>query len=156
MKKLLFDIIPSKVTIGADAAPLIVATLRGLLTFAERELGAREASKCLAALEPNASERLARELGNERNFGMAKSLIMQGMRAGFDLTSEAGVAAFVEHVNRNGGVRKPSAKPKTKAKAKATSSGKTKVNAKTSANAKTNANAQPKAKIQGKPPGRRR
>lgn len=149
MKKLLFELIPNKVTIEAEAAPLIVATMRGLLTLAERELGSTTATKCLAQLGPSAVDRLARELADERNFGMAKKLFVQGRRAGYDMTSEAGISAFVASVNRSAGAPKPKgkrpaaqskasrkpkraatarakAKPATKAKAKAASTPKKK------------------------------
>jgi hypothetical protein len=137
LKILLFKILPNKVMIEAEQAPLVLETARALLAFADRELGAEHAQACLAALNAAAEKRLARDLADESKFGMAKALIAQGMRAGFDMTSEADVAAFVEQVNRTGGVRK--SKP---AKAKATP----KPKAKTKSQAKATAKTQPKPK----------
>ncbi len=154
LKTLLFRVIPQRVTIEPEAAPLIIETLRGLLTFAERELGARYAHPCLAELGPAAEKRLARELADDRNFGPAKSLIVQGMRAGYDLTSEAGIAAFVESLNQGTRARKPRANGKVKprataepkAKAKAKPKAKPRATAEPKAKAKAKAKAKPKAK----------
>ena len=158
MKTLLFQVIPHKLTIEPGAAPLIVETMRGLLTFVERELGAPHAAECLAALGPNAAQRLARELADESNFGMAKTLFIQGMRAGYDMTTEEGVAAFVKSVNdERPAPKRPKATNKAKAKAKAakakpkakaapTTKAKAKATTKTAAKAKAKSKAKPKVK----------
>lgn len=162
VEQLLFAILPNQVAIDADAAPLIIETMRGLLTFAERELGSITAAAGQAVLGPDAVTRLARELADERNFGVAKSLLVQGAREGYDMTSEAGIAAFVAAMDqRSSGGRKRAATPtaraksaaKPKAKAKAKSVAKPKVKAKPVAKPKAKAKAKAKAgaKTAGKP-----
>ncbi|HEU4614028.1 MAG TPA: hypothetical protein VFS15_18165 [Kofleriaceae bacterium] len=146
LKILLFKVLPNQVMVEAEQAPLVLETVRALLAFAGRELGAEHAEACLAALNAAAEKRLARELADESKFGMAKSLIAQGMRAGFDMTSEAGIAAFVEQVNRTGGVRKPKSATKVRAKAKP-SAAKTPPKARVAAKAK----ARPSARAAAKP-----
>jgi hypothetical protein len=129
LDELLFEMIPRKVSVEPDHAPTIVAAVRALLGFAARELGAESAQRCLEALPSDASQRLARRLADPRNFGMAKSFVMAGMQAGFDMTSEAGFAAFLHASGGrlpSGGApqvraaaRKPAPKGKLRTKRKA-------------------------------------
>lgn len=92
---LLFETVPRKVGVEPEHAPVIIASLRAMLAFAGHTLGSDSARRSLAMLPPDASHRLARQLADPRSFGMAKSLVMAGLHAGFDMTSDAGIAAFL-------------------------------------------------------------
>ena len=45
--------------------------------------------------------RLETELSDTSNYGMAKSMIMSGHKAGYDMSSEAGLAEFMMAYNRS-------------------------------------------------------
>jgi hypothetical protein len=102
VRELLFEVIPRKVSVGPEAAPEIVRALKALLGFAARELGSESARRSLKSLKPEAEQRLARELADPRNFGMAKSFVMAGAAAGHDMGSQAGIQAWMEACNREG------------------------------------------------------
>ena len=53
----------------------------------------------LARLTPQAARRLERELQEPTNFGMAKSFVLMGQEAGFDMESPEGMRAWVEAYN---------------------------------------------------------
>ena len=50
----------------------------------------------LAHLTPQAARRLERELQEPANFGMAKSFVLLGVSAGFDMESPEGMQAWVQ------------------------------------------------------------
>lgn len=102
VQSLLFEAIPSQVTTDPDTAPEIVGTLRALLRFAARELGSLTAARCLEQFPDDAAPRLAEALGDPRNFGPIKSLLFAGAQAGYDITSEEGLAAFLAAVEEAG------------------------------------------------------
>jgi hypothetical protein len=97
--EVVFELFPRKVSTSAESAPVIVAELRAFWTFLHRQYGLANAPRILAALTNSAVERLARELANPANFGMAKSFIMQGMQAGYDMTTQEGLDAFMAAYN---------------------------------------------------------
>ena len=98
-RELLFGYVPRQVSVAANEAPAIVASVRALLGFVARELGGYGPNLALAQLVPASEEWLADELGNSDNFGMAKQLVMQAIEAGYDLENPADVAAYVASVN---------------------------------------------------------
>ena len=100
-QELVFEVFPRKVSVEPEAAPAIVAGLRAFLTFLQREHPESQARRCLAVLEGNASQRLARGLADPSNFGPAKSFVMSGRAAGFDMSSEAGFAAWAAHMHKH-------------------------------------------------------
>jgi hypothetical protein len=53
----------------------------------------------LARLTPQAARHLERELQEPANFGMAKSFVLMGKEAGFDMESPEGMQAWVEAYN---------------------------------------------------------
>jgi hypothetical protein len=100
LNALLFETIPRKVSVEADAAPEIIEAVKALLGFAARELDSGAASRCLASLQSDAAQRLARALDEPRNFGPAKALLMEGARAGYDVGSRAGLEAWMAETQR--------------------------------------------------------
>jgi hypothetical protein len=53
----------------------------------------------LARLTPQAARRLERELQEPANFGLAKSFVLLGKEAGFDMESPEGMRAWVDAYN---------------------------------------------------------
>jgi hypothetical protein len=53
----------------------------------------------LARLTPQAARRLERALQEPANFGMAKSFVLLGQQAGFDMESPEGMRTWVEAYN---------------------------------------------------------
>jgi hypothetical protein len=92
---ILLDVFPRKVSCEPSAAPEIVEEMRAFWLFLHREFGLPNAAECLAVLDDKMARTMERELADPRNFGMAKSLVMRGMAAGFDMTTEEGMGAFM-------------------------------------------------------------
>ena len=99
VKKVLFDLFPRKVSTTADTAEEIIAEVRAFWEFLQREYGLTNATGILQDLGDGAARRLARELDDPRNFGMAKSFVMAGHQAGFDMTTREGIDAFMQTYN---------------------------------------------------------
>lgn len=108
--EIVFDIFPRKVSVEPEAAPAIIAGLRAFFEFLRREHPGSSASRCLAVLAGNASQQLARRLADRSSFGPAKSFVMSGRAAGFDMSSQAGLAAWTEHMRKHD-LRLPVAPP---------------------------------------------
>lgn len=64
----------------------------------KREFGLKKADACLRVLGPNAGKKLEAALSNASNFGMAKSLIMAGADAGFDMETKEGIEAWMQSI----------------------------------------------------------
>lgn len=98
LREILFEIVPRKVSIDASAAGAIIEATRALFGFLKRECGLVQADACLRVLGGDAARRLERELSDPRNFGMAKSLMMGGQEAGFDVSTKEGVEAWMRAI----------------------------------------------------------
>jgi len=94
LEEVVFELFPRKVTCEPSSARAAIEQLRALYAFLARTADREHAEACAAVLGGDAVERLERELADPRNYGMAKSLAMSGMRAGFDMRSDEGIAAF--------------------------------------------------------------
>ncbi len=95
-REVLFESIPRQVSVGPDDASAIVDALRALLAFSARELDSSAARKTLGSLSADSPRQVARALGDPRKYGPAKALVMAGARAGYDMTSEEGLAAWMK------------------------------------------------------------
>lgn len=98
LREIVFEILPRKLTTEASAAGPIVTELRAFFTFLKREFSLTQAVKLLAVLGGDATARLTRALSDPRNFGMAKSIMMRGVAAGFDIGSREGAEAWMREV----------------------------------------------------------
>lgn len=98
LREVLFELIPRKVSIDPSEAGWIVATTRAFYNFLKRELGLPQADACLRVLGKNATRRLEAALSDSSKFGMAKSLVMAGADAGYDMRSEEGFEAWMQAV----------------------------------------------------------
>jgi hypothetical protein len=108
--EVVFNLFPRKVSTEAEEAPAIIEELAAFWQFIERQYGLRNAAQIRATLNASAVERLRKKLADPSNFGMAKSLVMAGWKAGFDMTTQEGTQQFMEVYNRQlqGGVGPPS------------------------------------------------
>jgi hypothetical protein len=97
--ELVFEIFPRKVSCDAQDATSIIQELRAFWKFLEREFSLGNAQDCLKVLAGNASSVLEQELSNPNNFGMAKSFFLSGQKAGFDVSTEEGMSAWVSAYN---------------------------------------------------------
>ena len=63
--------------------------------FLHRAYHLPRAPQMLALLPPHAARRLERKLQDPTNFGLAKSFVLLGQEAGFDMESPEGMQAWV-------------------------------------------------------------
>ena len=90
---------PRKVITERGDGAEIIQELRAFWSFLQRDYHLPQARQMLARLTPQAARRLERELQEPANFGMAKSFVLMGMEAGFDMESPEGMRAWVEAYN---------------------------------------------------------
>ena len=129
MQGLLLEVLPRHLSVEASECGELVEALRALLAFCAAELESAESAACLSALTPALAAKFERAMRDDRKFGPAKTMIMAGIRAGYDLSSQEGLDAYMEHLAARGPAprkpkpkaspKKPAARAKAKAKAKA-------------------------------------
>ena len=99
LEAVVFDLFPRKVITERGDGAEIIQELQAFWHFLERAYQLPQASQMLARLRPQAARRLERELQEPANFGMAKSFVLMGQEAGFDMESPEGMRAWVEAYN---------------------------------------------------------
>ncbi len=99
--EVLFDIFPRKVTMDASEASTVICEIRAFWRFIDRTRNLPVAAKIVAELDEAAETELEELLGDESNFGMAKSFFAMGKKHGFDMTSESGMNQFMAFYNSN-------------------------------------------------------
>ncbi len=100
-REIVLSIIPRKVSTQAESAEEIIFELRKFWEFVDRVHACPEAKKIVKLLDNKAVRKLRSELANPANFGMAKSLFMNGLQAGFDMTTQEGLDKFIKAQNSN-------------------------------------------------------
>ena len=95
LRELIFETFPRKVSVPASEAGAIIDELRAFYTFLHREFALAQAEACLRVLSGDAVRRLEAALSDSSKFGLAKSLVMGGHDAGFDMTTREGVEAWM-------------------------------------------------------------
>ncbi len=96
LEEVLYDLFPLKViTEGGDGAE-IIQELGAFWHFLERVYPLPQARQLLAHLTQQAARRLERAWQEPANFGMAKSCVLMGKEAGFDMEAPEGMRAWVE------------------------------------------------------------
>ena len=103
-----FTLIPRKVSIPASEADWIIDVVRAFYQFLKREFGLAQAEDCLRVLGDDAVPTLEAALSDRRNFGMAKSMFMSGLDAGFDMSTQAGIDEWMRVQNSQPGAWGPS------------------------------------------------
>src|SRR5258708_38826383 len=99
LAEVVYDLFPRKVITERGDGAEIIHELRAFWHFVERVYHLPQAKQLLARLTPQAARRLERELQEPANFGMAKSFVLMGKEAGFDMESPEGMQAWVQAYN---------------------------------------------------------
>jgi hypothetical protein len=94
-----YSLFPRKVITERGDGAEIIQELRAFWHFLQRVYQLPQAKPMLARLTPQAARRLERELQEPTNFGMAKSFVLMGKEAGFDMESPEGMQAWVAAYN---------------------------------------------------------
>ncbi|RYE95112.1 MAG: hypothetical protein EOO75_00125, partial [Myxococcales bacterium] len=74
VSRMLFELVPRKVSAPSSIAPLIVDELRALLSFARRAFGLAPLDACLRSLTDATAPRLARAMADPSHAGLIKSM----------------------------------------------------------------------------------
>ena len=124
LEEVLYDLFPRKVITERGDGAEIIQELRAFWHFLERVYQLPQARQLLAYLTPQAARRLERALQEPTNFGMAKSFVLMGKEAGFDMESPEGMRAWVEAYNATVAPTMAAAEPPpTKKKARGATKG---------------------------------
>jgi hypothetical protein len=99
LEEVIYDLFPRKVITERGDGVEIIQELRALWRFLQRVYQLPQARQMLARLTLQAARRLERELQEPANFGMAKSFVLMGKEAGFDMESPEGMQAWVQAYN---------------------------------------------------------
>jgi hypothetical protein len=99
LEEVIYDLFPRKVITERGDGAEIIQELRAFWQFLQRVYQLPQAKQMLAHLTPQAARRLERELQEPANFGMAKSFVLMGKEAGFDMESPEGMQAWVKAYN---------------------------------------------------------
>jgi hypothetical protein len=99
LEEVVFSLFPRKVITETGDAAEIIQELRAFWQFLQRVYQLPQARLMLERLTPQAARGLERELQDPANFGMAKSFVLMGKEAGFDMESPEGMRAWVEAYN---------------------------------------------------------
>ena len=96
VREFVFDYVPRKVSADPESAPEIIDELTMFWQFIDRVYDLPQAKEIVEWLSADRrSEELEAELADDRNFGMAKSMVMLGQEAGFDMTTQEGLDEFL-------------------------------------------------------------
>jgi hypothetical protein len=101
LNELLFEIFPRKVSMEPEDAGITILEVNAFFRFVHRKYSIAGAKKLAGSLNGKAAKRLAGELGNESNFGIAKSSFARGTAAGYDMTTQDGLDQFAMFYNQN-------------------------------------------------------
>src|SRR5215471_8563409 len=99
LEEILYDLFPRKVITEPGDGAEIIHELRAFWHFLARVYQLPQAKPMLAHLRRQAARRLEHALQDPTNFGMAKSFVLMGQEAGFDMESPEGMRAWVEAYN---------------------------------------------------------
>lgn len=98
-EELLTEIFPRKISLNtAKEADVAIPELKALWQYLRREHKLDQADAILALLE-DVAPNFRRWMNDPRKFGMAKSFFMAGQAAGFDMTNQADMKAFMDVYN---------------------------------------------------------
>ncbi|MFO7907629.1 MAG: DUF1186 domain-containing protein [Pirellulaceae bacterium] len=102
VEEFVFGHVPRKVSVEPEAAASLVFELAMFWRYVDRVYELPQARSIAEWLEADEIvETLETELSEPANFGMAKSLVMAGEEAGYDMTSKEDVDAFVKRYNQS-------------------------------------------------------
>ena len=99
LREVLFVLVPRSVNVEASHAAAIVEALRAFYAFLRREFQLEQADACLRVLGGTAAKRLEAALSDSSKFGAGKAFIRAGREAGFDMSTKAGIDAWMRASN---------------------------------------------------------
>lgn len=99
LEEVVFSLFPRKVVTERGDGAEIIQELHAFWQFLQRAYHLPRASQMLALLTPQAARRLEEKLQDPTNFGMAKSFVLLGKEAGFDMETPEGMQAWVAAYN---------------------------------------------------------
>jgi len=99
LEEVAYSLFPRKVITERGDGAEIIQELRAFWHFLQSAYQLPQARQMLARLTPQAARRLERELQEPANFGMAKSFVLLGKQAGFDMEAPEGMRAWVKAYN---------------------------------------------------------
>jgi hypothetical protein len=123
LEEVIYDLFPRKVITERGDGAQIIQELRAFWRFLQRVYQLPQARQMLARLTPQATRRLERKLQEPANFGMAKSFVLMGKEAGFDMESPEGMRAWVQVYNATVAPTMAAAEPPLKKKARGATKG---------------------------------
>jgi hypothetical protein len=95
VEQYVFNYIPRKVSTEPETAGEIVLELTKFWEYLDRVFELPSAKSIIQWLQTDGlAARLEAEMSDPANFGMAKSMVMAGLEAGYDMSSEEGLAEF--------------------------------------------------------------
>lgn len=99
-ENVVFDTVPAKMMVEPDEARSMILEARAFCRYLIREYGLENVEKCLAIVEgDDAIEALHAALATPGNWGMAKSMMMEGKAPGFDVSSKEGIEQWMAAYN---------------------------------------------------------
>lgn len=104
---MIFKLIPRKVSAEASEAPEIISELRAFWAFLGRVYLVDNAHQFVSALDDGAAVRLEQEMANPEDYVRGKSMFMQGLMRGFDMSTEEGIQTRFSEYNRELGFAPP-------------------------------------------------
>jgi hypothetical protein len=106
LEEVVFGLFPRKVITERGDGAEIIQELRAFWHFLERVYQLPQSRQMLAHLTP--------QLQEPANFGMAKSFVLMGKQAGFDMESPEGMQAWVKAYNATVAPADPASKKKSR------------------------------------------
>jgi hypothetical protein len=102
VNELLTEVFPRKISLGApEDADHALPEMIAFWEYLRREYRLAKADEVLQCLREAQPAEFRRWMNDSSRFGMAKSFFVMGQQAGFDMTTEEGNAAFMQHYNEN-------------------------------------------------------
>lgn len=98
LREVLFEVFPRKLSIDPKEAGATVDETRALYRFLQREFDLPQAKACLSVLGPTSARRLEAALADKSKYGMAKAMVMVGLDAGVDMSSQESLEAWMRSV----------------------------------------------------------
>jgi hypothetical protein len=96
VEEFLFDFAPRKISVNPEKSSAIIGELALFWEYLDRVYSLPAAKSIVEWLaSDDLVARLHEDLSDPSNYGMAKSMVMAGIAAGYDMTTEAGMAEFM-------------------------------------------------------------
>jgi len=96
--EVLLELFPRKVTMDVEDCGDVIIEIAAFWEFCGRVHHLESADE-MAAHVRSLANAFEGEMNNPENFGMAKSIVSQGIGQGFDMSSEEGIAEFMAAFN---------------------------------------------------------